>query len=86
MAQIIVRGLEEEVKTRLREMAKRHGRSLESEVREILRDAVKDEGTQPRKLSSEMVALFAKVGLKRREKIKELRNFRLQVPDFSTWK
>jgi plasmid stability protein len=86
MAQIIVRRLEEEVKTRLREMARQHGRSLESEVREILCDAVKDEGTQPRKLSSEMAALFAKVGLKRGEKIKELRNFRLQVPDFSKWK
>lgn len=85
MTQIIVRRLEEEVKTRLQKMAKRHGRSLESEVREILRDAVKDEETQPRKLGSEIAALFRKAGLKRGE-IQELHNFRPQIPDFSKWK
>jgi len=39
MAQILVRKLEDSVKTRLRERARRHGRSLEEEVRAILREA-----------------------------------------------
>lgn len=39
MAQILVRKLEDDVKERLRERARRHGRSLEEEVRAILREA-----------------------------------------------
>ena len=34
MAQVIVRRLEEEVKTRLQRRARRHGRSVEEEVRD----------------------------------------------------
>jgi antitoxin FitA len=83
MAQIIVRRLEEDVKMRLQKMAKRNGRSLETEVREILREAVNSELTEPRRLGSEMAALFGKTGLKRGETIKELRDIRLQVPDFT---
>lgn len=45
MAQLIVRNLEEDVKTRLRQRASRDGRSVEEEVRNILlRDATKREG------------------------------------------
>ena len=40
MAQLIVRNLEEEVRSKLRERAQQHGRSMEEEVREILRSAV----------------------------------------------
>lgn len=40
MAQMIVRNLEEEVRNRLRERAREHGRSMEAEAREILRAAV----------------------------------------------
>jgi antitoxin FitA len=83
MAQILVRKVEEEVKTRLRKRAQRHGRSMEEEVREILRDATKNEGgAQRRALGSEIAALFKNAGLKRGEKIEELRDIRLQVPDF----
>jgi len=82
MAQILVRRVEEEVKTRLRKRAQRHGRSLEEEVREILRDATKSEGTKPRRLGTEIATMFAKVGLKPGEEIHELRDIRLQVPDF----
>ena len=39
MADIIVRRLDDAVKERLRQRAKRHGRSLEAEVREILEAA-----------------------------------------------
>ena len=40
MAQIVVRKLEESVKTRLQRRARRNGRSMEEEVRDILRNAV----------------------------------------------
>ena len=36
MASIIVRGLDESVKSRLAAQAKEHGRSMEAEVRDIL--------------------------------------------------
>jgi antitoxin FitA len=81
MAQIVVRKVEEEVKAKLRKRAQRHGRSMEEEVREILRDATKNESPRPKKLSEQMAALFGKAGLKRGE-IKELRDIRLQIPDF----
>ena len=54
---------------------------MEEEVREILRDATKSESPRPKKLSEQMAALFGKAGLKRGE-IKELRDIRLQIPDF----
>jgi plasmid stability protein len=40
MAQLIVRNLEDDVKDRLVQRARRHGHSMEEEVRTILRDAV----------------------------------------------
>ena len=39
MAQLVVRNLEDAVKTRLQRRARRNGRSMEEEVREILRNA-----------------------------------------------
>lgn len=63
MAQLVVRGLEDEVKTRLQQRAKRHGRSTEEEVREILRNAVRDEPAPPRRLGSLLRARFAGLGL-----------------------
>ena len=47
-AQLVVRNLEQEVKTRLQKRAKKHGRSMEEEVRDILRKAV-SRGTPKRK-------------------------------------
>lgn len=43
MAQLIVRNIEEEVKQRLVQRARRHGHSMEEEVRNILRHAVEEE-------------------------------------------
>jgi antitoxin FitA len=43
MAQLVVRNIEDEVKDRLVQRARRHGRSMEEEVRSILRDAVHEE-------------------------------------------
>lgn len=43
MAQMVVRNLDDDVKLKLPQRAKQHGRSTEEEVREILRDAVRSE-------------------------------------------
>jgi len=57
MAQLVVRNLEEDVKTCLQRRAKRHGCSLEELVRDILRDAAKDDRPSGG-LGSEIAALF----------------------------
>lgn len=71
MAQFIVRDLEEDVKTRLKRRAKRHGRSMEDEVRHILRKAVKEESRPLPGLGTRIAARFAKIGLT--EDLPELR-------------
>ena len=65
MAQFIVRNLENDVKTRLKRRAERHGRSMEEEVRSILRNAVKDERAHAPNLGSRISARFRKIGLTR---------------------
>lgn len=80
MAQIIVRDVDEDVKERLQRRAAQHGRSMEAEVRDILRDAVKREREPDRGLGTEIAALFAGIGLKDDEDIRELHGFALQDP------
>jgi antitoxin FitA len=63
MAQFVVRGLEDDVKARLKRLAARHGRSMEEEVRHILRNAVREQNRIPPKLGSRIAARFAKAGL-----------------------
>lgn len=65
MAQLIVRNLETEVKQRLVERARRHGRSMEEEVRDILRTAVReDQRPQPEEgFGTRLASFFAKHGL-----------------------
>ena len=63
MAQFIVRHLEDEVKTRLKRRAARHGRSMEEEARDILRDALKGEGTPVALLGSRIANRFKRRGL-----------------------
>jgi len=58
MAQLIVRNIEEEVKTGLRRRAARHGQSMEEEIRSILRDAVKDDPKPTMGLGSAIAAMF----------------------------
>ena len=82
MAQLIVRDIENEVKAKLQRRAKRHGRSMEEEVREILRDATKTETSSRKGLGTEIASLFRDIGLMPGEEIRELRDIRLQVPDF----
>ena len=82
MGQLVVRNIENEVKTKLQRRAKRHGRSMEEEVREILRDATKNEDRSRRGLGTEIAALFRECGLKSGEEFAELRGFTIQPPDF----
>ncbi len=63
MAQLVVRNLEQTVKTRLQRRAKRNGRSMEEEVREILRNAVNDPKAPPAGLGTRIAALFKGKGL-----------------------
>ena len=63
MAQLVVRNIEAEVKSRLQRRAKRRGRSMEEEVRDILRNAAKEEDTPVGGLGTEIASLFTKVGL-----------------------
>lgn len=63
MAQIVVRNLDDRVKTRLQRRARRHGRSMEEEVREILRNAVHEQEPPAGGLGTEIAAMFKKFGL-----------------------
>lgn len=83
MAQLVVRNLEQAVKTKLQRRAKRHGRSMEEEVREILRDAAKDEASSRKGLGTRIAAHFSKVGLRKGEEIPELKGFTIEPPDFA---
>ncbi len=80
MAQLVVRNLEDGVKTRLQRRARRHGLSMEEEVRDILRDAARQEQTPPEGLGTSISGLFAKTGID--FEIPELRGHLLKLPRF----
>jgi len=63
MVQLVVRQIEEEVKTRLKRRAASHGRSMEEEVRHILRNAVKEDNRPVTRLGSRIAARFRPDGL-----------------------
>lgn len=73
MAQLVVRNIEHDVKTRLQKRAKRHGRSMEEEVRNILRDAMRREDRPTAGLGTRIANRFRGIGLKDGEEIPELR-------------
>jgi len=63
VANLTVRGLDQDTKTRLRIRAARHGRSMEAEVRAILRDVLAaQELPQDIGLGSRIHARFAATG------------------------
>lgn len=64
MGQLVVRNIEDIVKSRLQRRAKRHGQSMEEEVRDILRNAANDE-EEPSTvgLGTEIAKLFSGIGL-----------------------
>ncbi len=80
MAQLVVRNIEIEVKSRLQRRAQRHGRSMEEEVRDILRNAAKEEDTPVGGLGTEIASLFTKVGLE--ADIPELRGHEIKPASF----
>ncbi len=63
MAQLVVRNLDDDVKGKLQERAKQHGRSTEEEVREILRSAVCGEVNVAEPLGKRRRELFKDIGL-----------------------
>lgn len=80
MAQLIVRNLENAVKERLRQRARKHRRSMEEEAREILRNSVNVDETTAAGLGTEIAALFQRAGLE--ADIPELRGQKLRPPRF----
>jgi plasmid stability protein len=83
MAQLLVRNLEDNLKTRLQRRAKRHGQSMEGEARDILRNALHEEEAPKRKLGSEIVALFSGSGIGLEEPIPELRGYPVRPATFN---
>ena len=84
MAQIVVRNLDETVKTRLNRRATLHGRSMEEEVRQILSNAARETGKATQGLGTRIAARFAGIGLT--EDIPELRGQRPQPARFTPGK
>jgi len=82
VAQLVVRNLEQSVKTKLQRRAKRHGRSMEEEVREILRNATRNVESERKGLGTEISELFRGIGLKENEELPELRGFTIKPAEF----
>jgi antitoxin FitA len=80
VAQILIRQLEDDTKTKLKRLARQHGRSTEEEVREILRNAVRNVDEPPGRLGSRIASRFKGVGLT--EDIPELRGQPVQPAEF----
>jgi len=78
MAQFTVRNIEDDVRDRLRELARKHGRSMEEEVREILRGAVMGTRDARPRLGSRLARRFASNGLD--EDIREIRGQTVDPP------
>jgi plasmid stability protein len=84
MAQLLVRNLEDELKTRLERRAKRHGHSMEAEARDILRDALREDKAPSAGFGTASVALFSGSGVYLDEPIVEIRDMRMEIPDFES--
>lgn len=82
MAQLLIRQLDDDTKSKLQRMARQHGRSTEQEVREILRNAARGVDEPPNRLGSRIAARFGRVGL--REDIPELRDNPVQPAQFDS--
>lgn len=82
MAQILVRNIEDRLKSRLQRRAKRNGHSMEAEAREILRNALREEEAPALGFGTATVALFSGQGIGLDEPIQEIRGFHMEIPDF----
>jgi len=82
VGQLVVRNIENAVKTRLQRRAKRHGRSMEEEVRDILRSAVRAEETPSGGLGTDIANLFVGAGLS--SDVTELRGHAIAPAEFES--
>ncbi len=82
MAQLLVRNLEEQLKTCSQRRAKRHGRSMEAEAREILRHALREEQSPRLGFGSATVALFSEQGVTLDEPVREWRGYPVEPVKF----
>ena len=80
MAQLIVRGLDDDIKRRLQKRAEASDRSLEAEVRDILRAAAFATLPSPSPLGSRIAQRFAGLGLT--ETIPEMRGEAARAAQF----
>jgi antitoxin FitA len=80
MGQILVRNIDDTLKSKLQQLAKKHGHSMEQEVRTILRNAVKDAGRPEKGLGTRIAERFK--GLELDRDIPELRGFTIKPPTF----
>jgi len=80
MAQLIVRNLEQSVKTRLQRRARRNGRSMEAEVRDILRNAAHESDNHSTGLGTRLASHVKGTGLK--FDIPELRGYPVEPISF----
>lgn len=81
MGTMTIRGLDEDLKKRLRVRAAENGRSMETELREILRTALAEPADAPFDLGSRIHRRFAAFGGVDLPEIK--RSAPRQVPDFA---
>jgi len=83
MAQILVRNVEDRLKSRLQRRARSNGRSMEAEVREILRDTLTREESAPTVgFGTASVALFSGSGVYLDEPIQEWRGYPVEPIKF----
>lgn len=64
MAQFVVRNLEDDVRDKLRDLARRQGRSMEEMVRDILRNAVLCQKEREEGLGTRLAKRFSRHGFK----------------------
>jgi antitoxin FitA len=82
VAQILIRQIDDDTKSKLQRLARQHGRSTEEEVREILRNAVREVDEPPAKLGSRITTRFSGLGLK--QEVAELRGQPVQPAQFES--
>ncbi|MFI2703019.1 FitA-like ribbon-helix-helix domain-containing protein [Cellulosimicrobium composti] len=83
MATLTIRGLDDDVRERLRARAAEHGRSMEAEVREILAAAVRSPSGVERGLGTWIAETFAGIGGTEADVFDVRRDDRPRVVDFS---
>jgi antitoxin FitA len=80
MAQLLVRNIEQSVKSRLQRRAKQHGRSMEEEVRDILRNAANESDAPSVGLGTQIASLFRGKGFN--FEVEELRGHPVRPASF----